>query len=320
MKTISSMFRESPVLGNSMATLNSQLLTLNSRRALPAGNSQLFDERESRKAAFTLVEMLVVVLVVVLLAGMTLRTVGVIGRNNAIASSRANVEKLASACEEFKSIYGKYPPVSFYPDGSQPLEFEYTPAYYLGGEASARSMVGNKSARAARWGDGDNEARFFTFGLLSFFLPRYNGMVNNGDENGFPAAFAGVSLDQNQRSASNALKQYSDYNKFSDGKVKGDTERDLTAVRRILPILGGKLKFDGSGVDSFGIIVKRSVARSNGTGYGMTGLTNVCYRVEDAWGNPVRYASLPPYESFEIRSSGPDGEFDTRDDIVAGKE
>ena len=107
-----------------------------------AGFAPLF--RAAR--GFTLVEMLVVVLVIVILSAMTLRTVGVIGRNNDISKTRARVERIATACEEFKAIYGKYPPVSFYPGGAQPLELEFATVGALGdgdadqGESFARNI------------------------------------------------------------------------------------------------------------------------------------------------------------------------------------
>lgn len=309
MKSVSAFSRKVGRSGHRMA----------SQRSTP--NASLV-ERESRKAAFTLIEMLIVVLVVVLLAGMTMRMAGVVARNNAISSTRAKVEKVAMACEEFKAIYGKYPPVSFYPDGSQPLEFEFSTMMGLGGDSVAKTLVGTKQGREVQWGDGDKQAKFFTFGLLSYFLPRYNGMAYDGsDPDGYPVQFAGVNTETNERYSKNALKQYSDYNKFADGKVRGDTERDLTAVRRILPILGGKLKFDGTKVESFGMIRSDPVTRKS---KGVSGVpdvyTNKIYRILDDWDNALRYSSLPPYETFEIRSAGLDGTFDTRDDIIAGKE
>ena len=274
-------------------------------------------------AGFTLIEMLVVVLVIVLLAGMTMRMAGVVARNNSISSSRSRVEKVAMACEEFKAIYGKYPPVPFYSDGSQPLGFEFATVQCVP-ESAARQLVGG-GKRNVGWGEGDGEAKFFTFGLLSFFLPRYNGMAydpDNGVDDGYPRPFAGVDLEKKgARSSARALKQYTDFNKFADGeKFRGDTERDLSAVRRILPILGAKLEVGDMKVSPLGIILRDIRRRPNNTSAGYSEITNVCYTVQDAWSHDLRYSSLPPYETFEIRSAGPDEKFDTRDDIIAGKE
>ncbi len=294
----------------------------------------------SAARGFTLVEMLVVVLVIVILSAMTLRTVGAIGRNNDISKTRAQVERVATACEEFKAIYGKYPPVSFYPGGAQPFEFEHATVGGMGdteSEGLARNIRTKDRRKEVAW----RETRLFTFGLLSFFLPRYNGFVHapgSDDLSGYPYTFAGVTAQANgngSRTKGNALSQYVNYNKFVDGAISGDTERDLAAVRRILPILGGKLKFDNSGVEDWGIISRDVRYRANSTGEGASEITNRIYTVYDAWGNSLHYQSIPPYETFKVWSYGPDGktgvveeeingakkEIDySRDDIVAGQE
>ena len=64
---------------------------------------------------FTLIEMMVVILLIVILAGMVFRMVAIIGKNNDISKTRAKLEKLGHALEEYRAIYGKYPDVRFYP-------------------------------------------------------------------------------------------------------------------------------------------------------------------------------------------------------------
>ncbi|MBR1609425.1 MAG: prepilin-type N-terminal cleavage/methylation domain-containing protein [Kiritimatiellae bacterium] len=289
------------------------------------------ESRAGSTRGFTLIEMLVVVLIIVLLAGMVFRTVGVIGRNNDIAASRAKVEKLANAVEEFKAIYGRYPPVSFYSNGSQPIEFEFATVRGMGDSAAeniAKAIRNSDKKNEVLW----SETPLFTFGLLSFFLPRYNGFVHDSNDSEatmgrYPYTFAGI--DNGTRKRDQALKQYVNFNKFADGKAHGDTERDLAAVRRILPLLGGKLKYDDSCVESYGIIESDIRIHPNNTGQGsQTEFTNRIYFVRDAWYNWIHYRSLPPYETYKIWSNGPDGKTGvdkttgkdySTDDIVAGQ-
>ena len=63
---------------------------------------------------FTLIEMLVVCLIIVILAGLVFRMTTLISRKNKEAEVRRKIEMVANALEEFKAIYGKYPPVPFY--------------------------------------------------------------------------------------------------------------------------------------------------------------------------------------------------------------
>ena len=78
-----------------------------------------------KNKGFTLIEMLIVITIIVLLAGMVFRMVAGIGKSNDIAKTRATIEKVANAIEEFRSIYGKYPPVSVYEDAGQPVRYEF---------------------------------------------------------------------------------------------------------------------------------------------------------------------------------------------------
>ena len=100
--------------------------------------------KQSTKEGFTLLEMLVVVLIIVLLAGLVFRLVGAIGKSNDIAETRAKIEKVSHALEEFKAIYGKYPPVPFY-HGQQQTGYEFPTEITWGenSEAMAKRIVEN---------------------------------------------------------------------------------------------------------------------------------------------------------------------------------
>ncbi len=144
----------------------------------------------SSKRGFTLVEMLVVTLIIVLLAGMVFRLVGLVGRNNPRNTTRATLEKTAAALEEFKSIYGKYPPVRLYPTsrGMEPLMMYEFPQPDTYGDpddpdaqrATAQRMIKQyKQGKMSQW-DINGLGGIFSFGLCSFFVPRVNGTAANG--------------------------------------------------------------------------------------------------------------------------------------------
>lgn len=255
---------------------------------------------------FTLLEMLVVVLIIVLLAGLVFRMVGAIGKSNDIAETRAKIEKVSHALEEFKAIYGKYPPVPFY-HGSQRTGYEF-PTEITWGENSeqmAQRVVDNGRGTLSDWG---GNCTVYTFGLASFFIPRYNGTAERG-----PKAFCGVK--NYQQVDKNGVPQWTQFNSRVNGKL-GDSDRDLNAVRRILPHLGGKLGPDNRIADSGCLSYWEAPRRHPFNPDAL--VTNLNITLADAWRRELHYVSMPPYETYKLWSNGPDGVQGTSDDIVSG--
>lgn len=62
-------------------------------------------------AGFTLVELLTVVTIIVILAGLTVGGLSFYNRRQAEDKTRVQLKLLANACEEFKYDYGMYPPL-----------------------------------------------------------------------------------------------------------------------------------------------------------------------------------------------------------------
>ena len=272
--------------------------------------------KANSKKGFTLIEMLVVCLIIVILAGLVFRLTGIIGRNNDEAKTRAKLEMVASALEEFKSIYGKYPPVRLYSTSTGPrnmFRYEYPGASTYGANKdkareNARRILREGKGKLAHWnGDdydsgGKDQSVIFTFGLCSFFVPRVNGTAEWGPKE---------LLD-------NALEQWS---AFNTGNTGGDSTRDIDAVRRILPHLGARLGtddrivWDEPELNHAGILEKPW--GKNGSGGGTSrrsqltgeaeGQTNRTITITDAWSHDLNYYSIPPYETYKLWSAGVDG-------------
>lgn len=274
-----------------------------------------------KNKGFTLIEMLIVITIIVLLAGMVFRMVAGIGKSNDIAKTRATIEKVANAIEEFRSIYGKYPPVSVYEDAGQPVRYEFPgPGTFnaTSGGLITQILNGDRQHRI-RWSSsaGDsNTGRIYTFGLLSFLLPRYYGAAEYG-----PIEFTGANPNGGTQTSDNGLTQWANFNKKVNSRP-GDSDRDLAACRRIVPHLGGRIGDDNRPVQSgnnIGCVWVDYVYVSHiNTGAKSGVITNRAYRVMDAWDRDLYYRSLPPYDSYRIWSAGPDGKSGTADDIVAG--
>lgn len=274
-----------------------------------------------KRSGFTLIELMVVILVVTLLAGLVFRMVALVGQSNDKAATRATLEKVGHALEEFKAQYGKYPPVPSYGDGSQPLHYEFPNAASRGWgdnpEATAKKFVDyekNNPDKPIQWGGGGaNSGIFYTFGLVSFFLPRYNGTADRG-----PKALTGLGKGTAGQNNKDSLTQWRSFNKKVSNKV-GDSAKDLNACRQILPYLDGGI--DENGNIDYGLIIPRNNgARTLNCDLAEIVVTNHCYTIHDAWEHELKYVSRPPYESYTLSSAGPDGQFGTDDDIVTGVE
>lgn len=268
----------------------------------------------ARRGAFTLLEMLIVIAVIVALAGMVFRMVAMIGKSNDISATRAKLEKTAAALEEFKALYGKYPPVYNYDGEGQPVRYEYpvesTWGWGADGESAANEVCRSDKSGPVQWKEGENH--IFTFGLCSFFVPRYNGTAERG-----PARFLGGG----QR-YSEGVSQWRNYNSKDgdeDQAEVGDSERDLNAIRRILPNLEAKLGPDGR-IEKNGILTFwECTSKIDIPGVSRHSVTNIQATIVDAWDRNIRYSSRPPYETYRLWSVGPDGKNGTRDDIYAGQ-
>lgn len=269
---------------------------------------------------FTLIEMLVVCLIVVLLAGMVFRLTSAVAKANAISQTKARLEMVANALEEFKAIYGKYPPVGMKKRGDSPwcpfyYEFPGTEAFGGDtGEEEARNLIRAMKAKDEEWGyedrkwnSDDKRARnnFFTFGVCSFFVPRVNGTASRG-----PKAFR-------------TMSECTQWNVYNDGNAMKDSQRDLDAARRILPHLGARLSPEGEvDVSPDGCILELNTwhTRLYRGQFDGSIRTNNSATVFDMWDKDLCYWSLPPYETFKLWSSGPNGsdENGEGDDIVWG--
>jgi hypothetical protein len=225
------------------------------------------------------------------------------------------MEKVAAALEEFKSIYGKYPPVRLYPTdmGVRPLiYYEFPMSDTYGSTKKKRqetidAYIDNDQAALSQW--SETEDGVFTFGLCSFFVPRVYGAMDITDgPNGMTGgAYFLKRAEYVRKHPGTDKKKPQQWTDFNNGNELGDPKRDLDAVRRILPLLGERMKPDNT-VD--GLMARKNEGvlqapwdrkkRLNQT------KTNEIVTIRDAWGNDLNYWSVPPYETYKLWSCGPD--------------
>lgn len=275
---------------------------------------------KSKNSGFTLIELMIVFVIIIVLAGMVLRLMGPAGSKNAEAITREKLERVAQALEEFRAIYGRYPPVDYYPGGTQPMEYEYPGPEGPSVPSDIVNVIRQRSRTENIWkGDDKGHGRVFTFGLLSYFFPRYKGHAEYS-----PVDLIGRKED-GKYAESRAVNQWRDYNDFSKTEDMADIVQNVESARRILPYLGASLRADGS-VEKYGIVKPHPVARkvSENDPDDMV-YNNVQLRLRDGWYRMILYRSRPPYDSYKLWSSGPDGKTEpkdpdcTEDDIVVGQ-
>ena len=270
---------------------------------------------------FTLIEMMIVMLVIIVLAGMVFKLMGVAGAKNEEANTKATLQKVANALEEYRAIYGKYPPVYSYPGLGQPVRYEYANARYLEAEGGPEFAQYLKNASK----DGDiwtkDTGRLFTFGLLSYFVPRYKGHADRA-----PDIFVGGAADdpdtENRDESDNyskarTINQWEVHNvrRSSERMSQFDLQENIDSARKILPYLDGALDAEGR-VSSYGIIRGDWISAS----YEGKSYHNDHLYIWDGWEREIRFQSNPPHDTYKLWSLGPDGRDGTSDDIVLTSE
>jgi|GEM_PF-3119857 len=270
-------------------------------------------KRTKKNSGFTLIELMIVFVIIIVLAGMVLRLMGLAGSKNAEAVTREKLERVAQALEEFRAIYGRYPPVDYYPGGSQPTEFEFPVEGPHSMPPNVASVIVQRSKTDNMWKSG-GEGRVFTFGLLSYFFPRYKGHAEHAPDN-----LIGRSNEKYEKSL--AINQWKNYNEYSSTEEMADLVQNMESARRILPYLGVSLTADGRvAKDDYGIVETRSISRNlDDKGSDSGGYVNRQLIIRDGWLRLINYRSRPPYDTYKLWSNGPDGEPDTDDDIVVGQ-
>lgn len=247
-------------------------------------------QNPARRAGFTLIEMLVVVIIIAILAGMVLGLSKISSKWTQKSKTNTTLGKVRSAIEQFNAEYGKYPPVPVYQGLGQPFFYEFPKsngmnqaAYtWLTGQAFPATIP--PSMVADTWG---SDRAVFTFGLMSFLLSRYNdrglAIVNSA----WP-----LLLD---------LKQWTSYN-YSES----DQTKDKEAVKLWA-------------VDIAGVWTDPGIGRSKDlVNFPDVAWTNGYITVKDDWGHELHYQSMAPYMSYRLWSDGPDGVSGTPDDLSTG--
>lgn len=241
-----------------------------------------------RRSSFTLVEMLVVVVVILILAGIVLKLVPLISRTTAESRARYVIEQLRNALAEYKAEYAMYPPQfpGSTPANSMQYELEsqsnqppWFRTQFIPG-ANDPAVTNNFWADLGRGGDNryaapsrDGWELGYRYGLVANLWPRHVDGQNN-----YATGANGCWYDM-------------------------DTDRDKAAKKKWAHFLADV------GLDS-GYASHSAVGLQGSFAY-----SNLVLTVLDPWERDYRYECLPPYIRYRLWSAGADGIDGTADDI-----
>ena len=106
---------------------------------------------ERSRAAFTLIELLAVITIIGILAGLTLGAAGAVRRHGATSTAKAEVAALQAACERYYADNNSYPTTNSMPDPSSTSDVNPSPTskYPTAGKSLFNALFGTNQYNRA---------------------------------------------------------------------------------------------------------------------------------------------------------------------------
>lgn len=156
---------------------------------------------QTREAGFTLVELLTVIAIIIILAGLILSTAGYVQRKGAAARASAEIAALSSACENYKADNGIYPRAPQSTPGipstsvTDALDAKTAPdpsTYTAASLYLYKELSGDKSPVDRAVDAGQKSYFEFKPTMLSGTSPAVTGIIDPfGNSYGYSTAYAG---------------------------------------------------------------------------------------------------------------------------------
>ncbi len=245
---------------------------------------------------FTLIEMLIVIVIILILSGMVLRVMKVVAQKTGTSRCRQEILQMENALAEFYSEYGQYPPgVSTNSYKNVGYEFECNrlqPQSFVNYLKNHNNPTNNSDKF---FPDVDVKEYADLYGTIPGYLP---DMPNNRTNNygwGLGYNYGLVSYLWFRSAKENGWISYD----YQTHWYQKDTERDKNAKRKWASYL-----------ENLTINIGRDGwyhERQSSKYIGSVIYTNIVAKVMDPWGHCYNYECRPPYLSYKLWSSGQDG-------------
>lgn len=230
---------------------------------------------------FTLIEMLVVIVVIFILMGVTVKVFPLIGRRAGVAKATYDLQQLRNALNAYYAEYGSYPPCNF-------TAYEY--------ESKTHQTVYFSGTFLPAHNDPTDAANFFA------------DQAHPEDALGY-AATTGWYLGYRY-----GLVSFLYLRERSGGEqphwYDRDTERDITVKNQWYHYI------DDVGPNSMGL---SGHASPPGLDFSAP-YSNVVATIVDPWYTEYQYRCPPPHFRYKLWSAGPDKIDGTQDDLLASSE
>lgn len=235
----------------------------------------------AKHRGFTLIEIMVTAVIIAILMSGVFMLMRVATNKGDIAKATAQVEMMRNAIETYNALYGHYPDVMAYPrsgtsisDGDiyQPVEFRFI-------------TWGPVPGVGESWEAGQGHKQLVTFGLLSFFYPRVK-TLQLYPEDDLKTTYKTLIENGNHEQ----LREHIEPQKVSNLITMEELDPNISQLGRVLDELR-----------EHGMIEEHNDHGDNPS------YLYITMRARDPWEHSLNYASEPPYQSYQIWSSGPDG-------------
>ena len=232
-----------------------------------------------RRSGFTLIEMLVVIVIIVILMGVVFKLSKGAMAKATYGKEMKRVAILRTLIEEYHAEYNIYPPVPVYTDSSthkqvQPVNF-----------------IGTYPVETEPWDwykthNYSSTGNYFIFGLMSFFVDR--------------GEYCNVALGRVRTLGSdNPINvEWGNHNDKPEQGAAKIPAKDSAFVKRVTPIV--RQIYDGE---------KHVAIDPNYSEPHSLGFKTHLY---DSWSQEYVYISKPPHTTYLIFSKGPDGKYDEK--------
>lgn len=247
------------------------------------------------KAGFTLIEMLVVIVIIIVLAGLVFRMSRPAGDVALRAQCVSEIELMKALIEEYHSEFGSYPPVKENSKNLQPTPYFFPDVFHV-------AM------------DRISQTKMYQFGLFSFFVARagiieeHEGNINPQNSVLSKTRDRNSPLGKSWLVGNDMVTKSKSYSTRSDPNDDSANRFELVTDPQKVSAFADRVRPD---LDRLMKVARRQILEPGVFHYNDDEnddkYTNLCVNVSDPWGRSYLYISKKPYTTYLLLSPGPDG-------------